>query len=145
MNRQHLIVWIGLAFFHLAFKPITLTWERLTDVWFEDKYSTEVEAYYYYPHFGKSVKEMDGKEVQITGYMLPIDPAKGIYILSRYPYSACFFCGNSGPESIIEPDFKGTHRKFRNDEVVTLKGILKLNQDDMYKSNYLLEEAVEVR
>ena len=32
-----------------------ITWQTLADVQFTDKYSKEVDAYYYYPNFGSSV------------------------------------------------------------------------------------------
>lgn len=118
-----------------------ITWETLQDVQFTDKYNEEVEAYYYYPHFGPTVKALAGKEVYIKGYMLPMDPEAGIFILSRNSYAACFFCGRSGPESIIELKLKPKHPKFRMDQVVTMKGKLKLNRDDIYQCNYILEGA----
>ncbi len=118
-----------------------ITWQTLSKVQFTDKYSEEVEAYYYYPHFGNAVKAMDGKEVYLKGYMLLMDPEKGFYILSRNPFSACFFCGNSGPESIVELKLKPNHPKFKMDQVVTIKGKLKLNRDDVYQCSYILLEA----
>ncbi|MCG8387171.1 MAG: DUF3299 domain-containing protein [Cytophagales bacterium] len=120
---------------------IEITWKTLTDVRFTDKYSEEEEAYYYYPHFGSSVKALEGKEVFLTGYMLTIEPKMGIYILSRNPFAACFFCGKGGPESIVELKLKPGHSKFKMDQVVTIKGKFKLNQDDLYQCNYILEEA----
>ncbi|GAA0196194.1 hypothetical protein GCM10009122_60690 [Fulvivirga kasyanovii] len=125
----------------MASAQTAITWEILGDVEFTDKYSEEVEAYYYYPHFGPNVKDLDGQMVYIKGYMLPINPKKGVYILSKNPYASCFFCGNGGPESIIELKLQPGHPKFRMDEVVTIKGRLKLNRDDIYQCNYILEEA----
>ena len=118
-----------------------ITWNTLSDVSFTDKYSEEVGAYFYYPHFGSSVKALEGKEVFIKGYMLTIEPKKNIYILSRNPLAACFFCGNGGPESIVELKLKPDHPKFRMDQIVTIKGRLKLNHDDVYQCNYILEGA----
>lgn len=118
-----------------------ITWDTLSDVHFTDEYSEEEEAYYYYPHFGPSVTALEGKEVYLKGYMLVLDPKKGIFILSRYPYAACFFCGSGGPESIVELKLKPHHPKFRMDQVVTMKGFLKLNQHDVYQCNYILEKA----
>ncbi len=124
-----------------GFSQIEITWKTLTDVRFSDKYSEEVDAYYYYPHFGSSVRALDGKELFIKGYMLAIEPKKDIYILSRNPFASCFFCGNGGPESIVELKLKPNHPKFKMDQVVTIKGRLKLNWDDVYQCNYILEEA----
>ena len=120
---------------------IKITWETLEDVHFTDKYSKELDAHYYYPHFGSSVKALQGKEVFLKGYILAIKPSKGIFILSRNPYASCFFCGNGGPESIVELKLKPKHPRFKMDQVATIKGKLKLNQKDVYQCNYIFEEA----
>ena len=44
------------------------------------------------PYFGKSVEELDDKEVRITGFMLTLSPDEDIYVLSQNPYADCF-CG----------------------------------------------------
>jgi hypothetical protein len=124
-----------------AFAQTKITWHTLEDVSFTNKYSEEVKAYFYYPTFGESLKKLNGKEVILRGYMLPLVPDEGFYILSANPYAACFFCGQSGPESIVELKLKPGHPKFRMDQVVTIKGRLKLNRDDIHQCNYILEEA----
>ncbi len=118
-----------------------ITWQTLRDVSFTDKYSKEVDAYYYYPEFGNAIKALEGEEVYIKGYMLTIEPKENIYILSRNPFAACFFCGNGGPETIIELKLMPDYPKFKMDQVVTMTGRLKLNQDDVYQCNYILEDA----
>lgn len=124
-----------------GFSQTKITWETLSDVSFTRKYFEEVDEFLYYPDFGKSVKGLEGKEVYIKGYMLAIEPAEDIYILSRFPFAACFFCGNSGPESIVELQLKPDHPQFAMDQVVTIKGNLKLNQDDINHCNYILKDA----
>ncbi|MEM6525249.1 MAG: DUF3299 domain-containing protein [Bacteroidota bacterium] len=118
-----------------------ITWSTLDDVTFKDKYSEEAQGYYYYPNFGESVTDLEGKQVVLQGYMLVIDPASGIYILSRYPYASCFFCGSGGPESIVELQLKPDHPKFKMDQRVTIKGTLVLNYDDIYQCNYIFTDA----
>jgi len=118
-----------------------ITWETLEDVTFTDKYSEEVQANYYYPHFGESVKALEGEKVFIEGFMLVFDRKAGIYILSRNSYSSCFFCGNGGPESIIELKLRPSHPRFKMDQLVTIAGTLVLNQDDIYQCNYILKDA----
>ena len=90
MLRLLILVFILIA--PVAKSQTKITWETLEDVRFTDKWSEEVQANYYYPHFGQSVKALEGKEVYLTGYMLVLDPKQGVYILSCYPYSSCFFC-----------------------------------------------------
>ncbi|MGD1890470.1 MAG: DUF3299 domain-containing protein [Cyclobacteriaceae bacterium] len=79
-----------------------ITWLTLTDVKFSRKYFEEVDEYLFYPEFGASVKALEGQEVYLQGYMFPIAPEENNFILSRYPFASCFFCGASGPESIVE-------------------------------------------
>ena len=44
--------------------------------------------------------------------------------------SQCFFCGGGGPESIAEVNFAKDPGKFQVDDLVTVRGKLKLNFDD---------------
>ena len=118
-----------------------VTWDNLGDVSFSRKYFEELDEHLLYPSFGASVTALEGEEVFIQGYMLPIAPEEDIYILSRFPFASCFFCGGSGPESIVELLLKPDHPEFEMDQVVTIKGRLKLNKDDIDYCNYILEDA----
>ncbi len=60
---------------------------------------------------------------------------------SAFPFSACFFCGGAGPESVVGLKFKKNGRKFKTDERHTLRGIMKLNADNIYELNYNIESA----
>ncbi len=120
-----------------------INWETLSDVTFTRKFFVEVNQYVWYPEFGESVKALDGKEVALKGFVLPMAPDEGLYILSQSNYASCFFCGGGGPETIVELQLKPGHREFSMDEVVTMKGKLKLNQNDIDFANYILEEAEE--
>jgi hypothetical protein len=124
-----------------AANPVKLTWETLRDVTFKKKWYPEESVYMLSPTFGPSVQKLKGKEVSITGYILPIDLDANMYVLSAFPYSACFFCGGAGPESVMALKFKKTTRKFKTDERLTFKGTLTLNVDDIYQMNYVLENA----
>lgn len=143
---------IILLFSLLSFSPnsmraqgVELTWRTLSDVEFADVYVDELEASYWKPTFGPSVKAMQGKEVFITGYLIPVDYDENFYVLSRYPFAACFFCGGAGPESVIDLRFKSSTRKYKTDERLTFKGKLQLNADDIYQMNYILENAEELK
>ncbi len=139
--RKVLLLFNFIIYSHVVQSQTEITWKTLDDVTFEDKYLEEVQAMYYYPTFGESVKALDGKQVVIKGHMLVIDPKKGIYILSRYPYASCFFCGNGGPESIIELKLSPDHPSFKMDQRVKVVGTLQLNPDDIYQCNYILKDA----
>lgn len=118
-----------------------ITWKDLADVNFVDKYFEMEGGYYLYPKFGESVKALEGTEVYLKGYILALDPETGYYLLSSNPYSSCFFCGGAGPETVVEPEFRFIPERLEMDKIVTIKGRLKLNNDNIYQCNYIFEEA----
>ena len=94
-----------------------LTWQTLSDVEFTDVYLEELDAYYWMPAFGPQVMAAEGKEFFITGYMIPVDVDEDFYVLSRYPFANCFFCGGAGPESVIDLRFPGkSERAYQTDD-----------------------------
>jgi len=121
--------------------PTKLTWEILRDVTFKKKWYAEESIYMLHPTFGASVQKLKDQPVSITGYILPVDLDANLYVLSAFPFSACFFCGGAGPETVMTLNFKKNSRKFKTDERLTLVGTLKLNADDIYQMNYILDKA----
>ncbi len=120
----------------------TIDWAFLAKVEWGEKYFEEYDEYVYYPNFSKEVKEMNGKSVEIKGYIIPVDVEAGFYVLSANPFSSCFFCGNAGPESVVELQFEEKLNKtFTTDEIATFQGQLKLNWDDLEHCNYILQNA----
>lgn len=124
-----------------AAEPVKLSWEVLRDVTFKKKWYAEESVYMLYPTFGPAIQKLNGKPVELTGYVLPVDLESNIYVLSAFPYSACFFCGGAGPESVVSLKFKKTGKKFKTDERRTFRGTLKLNADNIYELNYILADA----
>lgn len=120
-----------------------ITWTTLTDITYTRKFNKKEEMYFMYPTFGSSVKKLEGKTVTIRGYMIPIDETGEYYVISAKPMAQCFFCGGSGPESLIELDFRKKGKRFKTDEIRTLRGVLKLNPEDVEHLNYILT-SVEV-
>lgn len=116
-----------------------ITWKQLADVTFKPQYFKEIDMKVLVPTFGASIKDLEGKNVAITGYLIPVDPSFQTVVLSRNPYASCFFCGGAGPETIVElwlsPNEK---RRFRMDERLTFSGILQLNNNDLQHCNYIL-------
>lgn len=138
---HRVLVLIILLFSIYGFSQTEISWETLADVEFSDMYVEEVDEYFLYPHFGPSVRELEGKTVILRGFMLAIDPSDGYYILSRGPFSSCFFCGVGGPETVVELKLKSEKAYFVMDEMITMKGVLRLNADDIYQCNYIFEQA----
>lgn len=119
-------------------------WSTLMDVSFKDIYLESEDIYVYYPLFDEKHKKLDSQEIEITGYIIPLDVEANMYFLSAYPFSACFFCGNAGPESVMAVNFAGNNRRYDTDERITLRGILNLNDKDVDELIYILNQAEEV-
>ena len=144
-NKIILATTFFLFFIGNVFSQNIITWELLKNVEFDEIWSEEFQAYYMVPKFSESVKEMDGKEVQIRGFIIPVDIVQDYYVLSANPYSSCFFCGQAGPESVMEIQMIKKYEGLRMDQVITYKGTLKLNVDDIYQLNYILEDAWRIK
>ena len=139
MNRLALLIVLLVPI--VSFSQIEISWETLADVEFTDKYMEDVDEYFLYPHFGPSVRQLEGQEVVLKGFILAIDPSEGYYILSKGPFASCFFCGAGGPETVVELNLKSEKDFFTMDELVTMKGVLTLNPDDIYQCNYIFKSA----
>jgi hypothetical protein len=123
----------------------TDTWGVFAKTKFEPKYYEKLGEYIFYPSFPAEVKALEGKEITVQGYYVPFAPEGENYIiLSKYPSSQCFFCGVGGPESVIEVNFGKELPKFQSDDLITIKGKLKLNADVFDHMNFIVQDAVLV-
>lgn len=117
-------------------------WAVIAKTKFDAKYNEKAGEYFLYPTFPPELKAAVGKEFSLEGYYLPIDVEGNAYIiLSKFPYSQCFFCGGAGPESIVEVTFKEKQPKFEADQYIKVRGKLKLNEGDIDHGNFILEQA----
>lgn len=119
-------------------------WAIFAKTKFETKYNEKAAEYFLVPVFTDELKGLVGKEIMLEGYYMPIDVEGNAYIiLSKYPYSQCFFCGAAGPESIAEITFKvKPTAKFEADQFIRIKGKVKLNESDLEHGNFLVTDAV---
>jgi hypothetical protein len=98
--------------------------------------------YYLVPFLDTRIKSYEGKVVSLKGYYLPMDlDDERTIILSKNPYSMCFFCGGAGPESVAEIIFSSKRPKLKADQIITVSGKLKLNARDVEHMNFILEDA----
>jgi len=119
-----------------------LDWVTLADVSFKKEYSEELTLEYDVATFGDLIKQFDGKEVQISGYVIALDALGVSFVLSRNPNATCFFCGGGGPETIVDIKVKPKAlKRYKMDERKTFKGILKMYPDNSGSFIYLLTEA----
>lgn len=118
-----------------------LSWDILSDVTFEEQYLEESDTYWLIPSFGDFIKLYEKQEVTIDGYLIVIDIDENFFVLSKYPYSACFFCGAAGPDSIVELQLDQKLRGVQTDQKVRVRGRLSLNKSDIEHFNYILTQA----
>lgn len=122
-----------------------ISWVDLADVKFEPKYYEEAEQNLLFPTFGPRPMALKDKPIVLPGYILPTDVENGIFVLSAFTMSSCFFCGAAGPESVVQLKLKPGHREYKMDEWLTFKGTLRLNDSDIDQLNYIIEDAEEVK
>jgi hypothetical protein len=129
----------------VGFSQSSDNWSEFAKTKFEPRYDEKLGEYQYIPKFSDQLKAMAGKEITIQGYYVPFAPEGDSYIvISKFPMSQCFFCGGAGPESIAEVNFAKGPPKFQVDDLITVKGKLKLNAEDLDHVNFILTEAVLV-
>lgn len=121
--------------------PILITWDTLKDVKYRKKFYMEIGQFFLYPTFGKSLKELNGKIVSISGYVIPVDTEGDYYVVSKFPMAQCFFCGGAGPETIVMLNFKAKPRRMRPVKHRLSSVRIRLNADRIDELNFILDEA----
>lgn len=134
---------LGLVFFFfciVCFSQQKITWQDLSHIKFTKTYFPEQDDYFLSPEFLPPVKALDGKKITIIGFFLNLGVDQKVYILSKGPMASCYFCGQGGPETAMELQFKNP-KNFKTDNIVSITGTLKLNQDDVEHFNYILVDC----
>ena len=135
-----------IAFLFIFFSQFTtaqtiLTWNDLEEgISWPDQVEFENYPGFSRAEFSASLNRLEGKQVSITGYFLDLMSDNSVTILSKNPLASCFFCGNGGPETVMELSFKNKIN-FETDDVVTLTGVLRLNRIDATRTYYQLDLA----
>jgi hypothetical protein len=122
-----------------------LSWDELAQVRFQGQYDSTLGIELQTATFGDHLKSLEGKEIYISGFMIPIDPLGTRYVISRFPNANCFFCGNAGPETIMELRMKPVFvKRYATDTFATFKGTLQLNEENRESFNYVLLDAEKI-
>ena len=119
-------------------------WKTLSKITYKKEYDEFLGFKIDKPVFAAQVEELEGKEITVKGYIIPVEGYKSHneFIFSAYPYNMCFFCGGAGPETVMEVE--SLEAVEYTAEQVVLKGKLKLNADDVNRLMYLLVDATKV-
>jgi hypothetical protein len=146
MKKILFLIFISLSVTAIA-QPSTLrdnTWKTLSKITFKKQMDEVLGLKIDVPVFSKEVKDLEGKEVTIKGYIIPTDGYKSQkeFVFSAFPYNMCFFCGGAGPETVMEVEAKNPIEY--TSEPIYIKGILRLNGNDVNKLIYSVEKAVKL-
>src|SRR5688572_3810857 len=117
------------SFFLISLMFISNPWENSWDIFarvkFNPKFFKEFNEHFLVPTFDAEIKAYEGKQIILKGHYLPYDLSdKTAMVISKHPYSACFFCGGAGPESVAEVVFTSKRPKLMADQIVTVIGTL---------------------
>ena len=120
----------------------TLTWKLLGEI----KYMKKKHASYGevdFPIINTKLKKLAKKTIVMSGFIVPIDNKN--YALSKNVFASCFFCGKSGPETIMGIKFKGATPKLKTDTYLTIKGTFRPNENDVEDWIYNVDNAEIVK
>ncbi|MCH2082116.1 MAG: DUF3299 domain-containing protein [Saprospiraceae bacterium] len=123
--------------------PDANIWGILSDVQIEKEYDDMIGMEIIRPTFSPLITAMEGKEVVVKGYIIPLEGKKkqGHFMFSAFPYNMCFFCGKAGPESAMQVFTKKGKAVTYTEDAVHVKGILRLRRNDITGLIYALENA----
>lgn len=116
-------------------------WRDLADIQILTRYEEGSPFPIQYPVFGPKAKALDGKEIELKGYIVPLEDMLGqnYFVLSSLPFNLCYFCGGAGPETVMEV-FTVNEIPFTSD-MITIVGTLRLNPSNPDRLMFVLEEA----
>jgi hypothetical protein len=120
-------------------------WKTLSKLTYEKKFDELLGFKVDVPVFGDETKALEGKIVEVSGYIVPVEGYKSHteFVFSAYPYNMCFFCGGAGPETVMEVTSKEPVKY--STERIKLRGKLLLNSDDINRLMYVLVDAEVIK
>ncbi len=116
-------------------------WPALAKVSYKKEYDDLLGIKVDKPVFSTDIKQLEGKVISLRGYIIPTDGFKSHteFVFSAFPYSSCFFCGQAGPETVVE--IKARKPIPYTSEPIAIQGRLRLNAQDVNRLMYMLEDA----
>jgi hypothetical protein len=120
-------------------------WQSLAKITYTKQYDELLGFKVDVPVFSEEVKALAGKEVEIKGYVIPVEGYKSHteFIFSAFPYNMCFFCGGAGPETVME--VYSTEAIQYQTEAIKIRGTLELNDTDINQLMYVLRDVTLVK
>lgn len=141
--KSFFLVLLFITISNSSYSQLKLSWKDVIDVYAKEVSFSEKNPALAIKGQGKSLKDIEGKVISITGYFLDLDPDGEWFMVSKNPFATCFFCGGAGPETVIELlKYKNIKKKYKTDDIVEVTGTLKMiaeNEDDV---GFVLYNAV---
>lgn len=134
-----------IALFLLAFLPPAGNtpegWELLSDVEVVRVYDQFLEQEVEKPVFSELLQGHHKTEIELQGFVIPLNEvgSSDYFVLSRFPYQSCFFCGNAGPETVVE--VYANEQLSLKDQQVRVRGTLYLNEEDPLHLYYIMKDC----
>ncbi len=93
------------------------------------------------PTYTDKIKALNGQKITIKGFLIPLEQKvkHSFFLLSAFPFDACFYCGKAGPESVIEVTVKKPLKDTKTP--ITITGTLRLNFDNPDHLFYLINDG----
>jgi len=116
-------------------------WKTLSKITYKQEYNELFGFKVDIPIFSQQIQDLEGEIVEVKGYIIPIEGYKSHkeFMFSAFPYNMCFFCGGAGPETVME--VAATEPIEYSAEQIRIKGRLVLNDDDINRMMYILEDV----
>ncbi len=141
--KKLMLVIAALLTFALAQEAVGQTshWKTLSKITFKKQYDELMGFDVDVPVFSEAVKKLDGKTIEIKGYIIPVEGYKSHkeFVFSAFPYNMCFFCGGAGPETVMEV-YAVEAIKYTAEPIV-IKGRLELNDSDVNRLIYAMHDV----
>lgn len=120
-------------------------WKTLSKISYKKEYDDILGFKVDIPVFSEKIKSLEGQEITVKGYIIPVEGYKNHteFIFSAFPYNMCFFCGGAGPETVMEVE--AVDPVSFTAEQIEITGILRLNDEDINKLMYRLEQVRPVK
>ena len=136
---------IGIASNTAFAQEASNTWKTLSKITYKKEYDELMGFKVDVPVFSEEIKEMAGKEINIKGYIIPVEGYKSHteFIFSAFPYNMCFFCGGAGPETVME--VSSVEAVKYTAEQIEIIGKLELNDSDINRLMYILTDVKLVK
>ena len=124
-----------------------ISWDILANVVWHEEIDTATGYKNSVGTFGDDLLKLNGQEVYISGYVIPLDAMGLSYALSRSSYASCFFCGQAGPETVMELKVRprAIESHDQNNTLLKFKGTLVLKEINPTGLNYILDRAILIR